>query len=75
MGGTSVGVALGGSGVSSGGTSVGVGVAVEVEVGVVIVNAQVFDIRLVSRDASVATPAATLTETVPSEDPFSTSNV
>ena len=58
-----------------GGTSVGVAVDVEVGVGVGIVNAQVFDTRLVSNDASVATPAATLTETVPSEDPFSTSNV
>ena len=53
----------------------GVLVGVLVGVGVRIVKAQVFDTRLVSKDASVATPAAMLTETVPSEDPFSTSNV
>ena len=69
------GVSVGITGMSVGGTLVGVAVAVEVGVGVEIVNAQVFDTRLVSKDASVATPAAMLTETVPSEDPFSTSNV
>ena len=41
------------------------GMSVGVAVGVGIVNAQVFDTRLVSKDASVATPAAMLTETVP----------
>ena len=49
------------------------GVAVDVAVG--IVKAQVFETRLVSTDASVATPAAMLTATVPAEEPFSTSKV
>jgi len=83
--GIAVRVAVGGTGVLVGGTSVGVavdvgvgvlvGVEVLVGVGVGIVNVQVFETRLVSKDASVATPAATVTDTVPVEEPFSTSNV
>ena len=50
--------------------------AVDVVVtGISIVNVQLSDAVLSFPAASVATPAATLTITVPSEEPFITSNV